>query len=101
MGGGNTLIRENVFILAPCQKSSFSFDTAINVRIEENRLYGEIQPLTDKGQVKVRGNIFQLEKPERAEMRGSAEDLATFQDSLKKKGNPQEKHGITVDWIEN
>lgn len=97
----NTLIRENVFVLHPGQKGSFSFDSAKNVRIEENRLYGEIQPLTDKGQVKVRDNFFQRETPERVEMRGSAEDLATFQDFLKKKGNPQEKHGITIDWIEN
>jgi|TARA_B110000037_G_scaffold223128_2_gene302501 hypothetical protein len=51
--------------------------------------------------VKVRDNISQSEPPERVEMRGSAEDLATFQDFLNKKSNLQEKHGITIDWIEN
>jgi hypothetical protein len=97
----NTLIRENVFVVAPGQKGTFSIGNAKKVTIQENHFHGEITPLTSKGQLKAMDNVFHSKSPEKVAIRGTAEQLATFRDFLKKKGNPHEKQGITIDWIEN
>lgn len=87
--------------LAPGQQGSFCFGIAKKVRLEENPFYGEIQPLTDKGQSKVRDNLFQRESPDKVSLRETAKDLETFRAFHEKKGNPHEKHGLTINWIES
>ena len=97
----NTLIRDNVFVLAPGQKGTFTFETAKKVTIEGNHFFGEVDVVAPKPEIHVKDNIFRRETPERVQIRGTAQDLETFRSFLEKKGNPQQKHGIAIDWIAN
>lgn len=95
----DTLIRGNTFVLAPGQKGTFTFGIAKNVRMEENHFHGDVTPPVTKGEVKARDNLFQTAAGT-VKVIGTAAELKTFREFLEKKGNPHEKHGVTIDWVE-
>ncbi len=94
----NTLIRENVFVVASGQNGTFSFGKAKDVRVENNHFFGGIATIAETAQVKARDNLLQPAAPDAVEIRGTAEELAKFRDFLEKKGNPHEKQGVKIRW---
>lgn len=94
----NTQVRENVFVVKSGQKGTFAFERAKKVLLADNRFYGDIATITDTAEVTSRDNLFHPQAPTSITLRGPKQDLQQFRDFLETKGNPYEKHGVSIEW---
>ncbi len=96
----NTQLKDNVFVVEAGQRGTFDFGQAKRVVLEDNSFYGDIDQIKDSAEVTNKNSVSQAAVPKAIPIRGTKEELKAFKQFLKTKGNPQEKRGITIEWVE-
>jgi hypothetical protein len=101
-GGGypiNTQFEENVFVVEPGQRATFNFGKAKQVSWIDNLFIGDIELIKESSEVSNQNGIVRPVSPDKIAICGTKEELKAFKKFLKSKGNPQQKRGITIEWV--